>query len=140
MKKAAILLLVLSCGSTSAAESTISSVYKADTGEVSGETVRYYQTLDSPCIFIQILKPGSKGKAFFTKEFCSVFGKSFRDGYASVALDDARFIDDTLDLTLKLTPLELIDDEFFKCSVTVRNEEIVEPVCLKVDASHANVH
>lgn len=80
-----ILLVVCFISSYAVAENNqqfISKIYKADTNTVSGNIVRYYQTLDDPCIKIQILKAGGAGLAVSSLDFCSISGKSFNADFA----------------------------------------------------------
>lgn len=104
-------------------------VYKADTAMVSGKLVRYYQTLSSPCIMVQVLVPGGGGAVSNSKKFCNVSGKSFSDDFSEVILDRGEFSNEGLSLTLKLMPLTEGPDVVEVCSFKIEGEALSGPKC-----------
>lgn len=127
-----IVLVICFISSYAVAENnqqSISKIYKADTNTVSGNIVRYYQTLDDPCIKVQILKAGGAGLAVSSLDFCSISGKSFNADFAETWLEKGEFTDSELVLTLRLIPLRLTKDEIQVCKFSVENGELSGPHC-----------
>ncbi|MEX5575414.1 hypothetical protein Q1J52_21025 [Pseudomonas lijiangensis] len=110
--------------------SAIVNIHKADTGLVSGKLVRYYQTLDSPCIKVQILKPGGGGASSESMDFCSIDGKDFSSDYAEVLLDKGAFSSNELSLVFKLLPLAQDDEQIKVCKFKIEGEKISKPNCV----------
>ena len=121
---------------TAEAEATsIELVYKADTKRILNKSVRYYQTLDSPCIYIQVLKPGGRGANESQFNFCSIDGKSFQDDYSEVILESASFTSVELFFNLKIFPLELTEEKYFTCRATLDGNRITPPSCKRTEGS-----
>lgn len=105
-------------------------IYKADTDTISGKGVRYYQALSSPCIKIQILKPGGGGVASNSMDFCSISGKSFLSDYAEIWLEKGEFSNSELLLTLRLLPVRQYKDQVAVCKFKVEGEKLSGPNCV----------
>ncbi|GFM55951.1 hypothetical protein [Pseudomonas capsici] len=108
----------------------IVNIYKADTALISGKLIRYYQVLGSPCVNVQILKPGGDGIANDTKVFCSLSGRDFTSDYTEVWLEKGEFSNDELALTLRLLPLTQEKDQVEVCRFKVEDGKIGEPMCV----------
>ena len=117
------------CAFAGNAREPIVDIYKADVAQVSGKLVRYYQTFDSPCVNIQILKPGGKGATSDSIAFCDIAGKSFNNGFSDVSLDKATFSDTELQLTFKLMSLVGVNETTELCKFRVDGERLAEPEC-----------
>ncbi|KAE9638370.1 hypothetical protein EJA70_31655 [Pseudomonas sp. PB103] len=117
------------CAFAGSAREPIVDIYKADVAKVSGKIVRYFQTFDSPCVNIQILKPGGQGAASDSIAFCGIAGKSFNNGFSDVSLDKATFSDTELQLTFKLMSLVGVNETTELCKFRVDGERLAEPEC-----------
>jgi len=117
------------CAFAGNARGPVVDIYKADVAHVSGKLVRYYQTFDSPCVNIQILKPGGQGAASDSMEFCDIEGKNFNNGFSDVSLDKATFSDTELQLTFKLMSLVGVNETTELCKFRVDGEHLAEPEC-----------
>lgn len=130
MKLSAMLVFFVSCCAFAQSDqAAVVNIYKADTALISGKLVRYYQMFDSPCIQVQILKPGGNGIANNTKEFCSISGKSFTSDYSEIWLEKGEFSSDELNITLKLLSLSQDKEQVGVCKFKVKDGAISEPVC-----------
>lgn len=124
-----VAFFVSGCALAGNSQESVVNIYKADTGTVSGKLVRYYQTLDTPCIKVQILKPGGNGVASSSIDFCSVLGKKFTSDYAEVWLEKGEFSSSELSLTLRLSPLAQMEDKIEVCKFKVEGEVLSGPSC-----------
>jgi hypothetical protein len=122
-------LFVSSYALAGSGQEPVVNIYKADTSIVSGKLVRYYQTLDTPCIKVQILKPGGSGVASNSIDFCSISGKSFASDFAEVWLEKGEFSNSELSLTVKLSPLTQAEDKVEVCRFKVEGETLSGPSC-----------
>ncbi|UQS13386.1 hypothetical protein [Pseudomonas sp. HS6] len=131
MKNIALLigLAFSSCVLATEEKKVATDVYKADTAMVAGKLVRYYQTFASPCVMVQILKPGGGGEASNSRKFCNISGKNFSDDFSEVVLERGEFSKEDLSLTMKLMPLTEGADVIEVCSFKVEGEVLGEPKC-----------
>lgn len=121
-----------------------SRVLMADTGRVGKELVRYLVLGGSPCIVIQSLVPGGRGKISLESEICSYEGKGFWDGYAAVEVKKSYFEDKRLFLEIGFTPLEPIGETTKICEVIFEGRKAegmrcVDANLLKEDQKRLNL-
>lgn len=126
-----ILCFFSACAIAEVGQESILKIYKADTSTISGKVVRFYQTIDSPCIKVQILKSGGDGVADSSLDFCSISGKNFNKDFAEIFLEKGEFSNGRLLLTLKLMPLmkDEDEDETTVCEFKVENAKLSGPSC-----------
>jgi hypothetical protein len=122
--------LAFSCCALAADEKDpVVNIYKADTAVISGKLVRYYQSLGSPCIKVQVLKPGGKGAASNSMDFCSISGKSFNTDFSEVVLEKGEFSNNELLFTLTLMSLTQGADITEVCKFKVDGDALSGPSC-----------
>src|SRR5471030_2473707 len=115
--------------SVTAAEFDYKRVYQADTGKIDKYIVRYLRSFDSPCVRVQSLLPGGKGKILKEKELCSIDGKSFLDGFTQVELKKGEFQDGKLTFMFEIMPLEPAPEFIKKCTVPFNDGAPQDLVC-----------
>jgi hypothetical protein len=125
MKKSltATVALALSLANfTEAKEFDYARVLMAGTGEVGNIFVRYLYSSENPCLVIQSLVPGGKGKVSAQQEICSLDGKSFYDGYTYVDFKSGRFENGKLFFDVGITPLKSAGETPLLCEVIFKDE------------------
>jgi len=111
-------------------QESVVNIYKADTVVMSGKLIRYYQSFGSPCIKVQILKPGGRGVASTSIEFCSISEKSFNTGFSEVRLEKGEFSNNELLLTLRIMPLVEENEIIEVCKFKFEGEALSGPNCI----------
>ena len=92
----------------------------AGTGDVGGTFVRYLYMGSDPCIIVQNLVPGGRGKISAEKKICSLEGKSFYD-YMDVDFKEGVFKDGKLFLEIGVTQLRVMGEKIKYCEVVFRH-------------------
>lgn len=110
MKKLLPTILLVATPTTFSAELEYSDVYKADTGRIDNNSVRFIVTGRSPCIWIQNLVRGMPGKISAESQLCSLNGNSFMTDYAYVGIEKGYFHNNKLYMEISTTTKELVSD------------------------------
>ncbi|MEQ7921636.1 hypothetical protein ABQX22_20755 [Xanthomonas sp. WHRI 1810A] len=123
MKIFLIPALILSLAApTDAKEFNYSRVLMAGTGDLGNTFVRYLYSSETPCLVIQSLVPGGKGKVSAQQEICSIDGKSFYDGYTYVDFKSGKFENGKLFFDVGITPLKSASETSVLCEVIFKDE------------------
>jgi hypothetical protein len=116
MKKLLPTILLVAAPTSFSAELEYSDVYKADTGRIGNDSVRFIVTGRSPCIWIQKLVRGIPGKISAESQLCSINGHSFMTDYAYVGIQKGYFKNNKLYMEISTTTKELVS-EALTCEV-----------------------
>lgn len=112
-----IVLILCVIGVVEAKEHDYERVILAGTGDVGELLVRFLVLSGEPCLIIQNLAPGGRGKVSSEKDICSIDGEKFEDGYTAVEFKSGTFKDGRLVLEVGVTPLQPIGETVFSCEV-----------------------
>lgn len=105
-------------------------IHMADSGHIGKQIVRYIIPTDSPCVLVQLIIPGGKGRYSFRKQFCSFDDKSLIDDFSKVEFKRGEFKHDRLRFEIALTPRGTNEVEIKTCEVNFREERPEELTCI----------
>lgn len=116
MKKIFPAILLIATPTSFSDDLEYSDVYKADTGRIGNNSVRFIVTGRSPCIWVQNLVRGMPGKISLESQLCSLNGNSFMTDYAYVGITKGYFHNDKLYMEISTITKELVS-EALTCEV-----------------------
>jgi hypothetical protein len=104
-------------------------IARADTKRIGEMVIRNSSSLDSPCLYIEVLDPERSWKSVQEKEICSINGRNFETDFSYASFSEVEFGGDSILATLTLIPLISVIEDNLQCSIKITDESIGELYC-----------
>lgn len=128
-KTVALLTSIFFISSATGAALDYSTLDSADSQRVGEMVIRYMTSLDSPCLYIEILDPRSPWKVVQQKEICTIHHKNLNTDFSYAGFSKIKFNSDSIQALLTLIPLRAIFEDNLKCSIALTDHSIGDLQC-----------
>ncbi len=106
-----------------------SKIAEAKSARYSNLVIRYIRIYGEPCAILQTLNPKIDWEITSTKTICSLNEKSFKADFSDAHFEEVYFSENSVHLTLSITPLEPTGEQKKECIIPVKDGVISVMTC-----------